>query len=279
MMPPVLTDEEYRLFSEWLAESYGLRYGPEKRDILRARLEPRRAALGHATFEELYFHIKFHPHRREELEHMLPRLTNNESYFLRERRQLDLLIEEVLPRRLSARAGAGEVRLLSAGCGRGEEPYSLAMVLRDAGLVPSARLRISGMDLDPVALRAAEEGVFTAHSFRGVPEEVRARHFATLDEGKWRIRPALRRTVEFRRGNLVSDEWRRSLAPQDVIFCRNVLIYFDDEAVARALEQLHGALAPGGVLFLGHSESLARHPHGFRVERRPGAVFYQRPEA
>ena len=280
-MRPALSEEEYRLFSEWLTEELGLHYGPEKRDMLRARLEPRRAELGHPTFEELFFHLKFHPQRERELERLIPRLTNNESYFLRERRQLELLAEEVLPviRARLRREERREVRLLSAGCGRGEEAYTLALVARETGLFsPPWSVRVTGVDLDPAALETARLGLFTAHSFRGVEEEMRARYFRAAD-GRWEVRAPLRRMVAFRRGNLVQPGWSRGLPPQDAIFCRNVLIYFDQEAVSRAVKGLQEALAPGGFLFLGHSESLSRTPHSLETERRPGAVFYHKPEA
>lgn len=277
-MPPPLSAEEHRLLSEWLSESYGICYGPEKRDILRARLDPCRSDLGMETFEQLYFHLKFHPRRKAELERLIPKLTNNESYFFRERRQFDLLSEEVFDELMPRlrRAGRQEVRFLSAGCSRGQEPYSLAIALRESARFGAPwRRRITGVDIDRAALDAARAGRFTAHSFRGVEARIRDRYFrATADA--WAIRSEVQKMVEFAPANLVEPGWAKAFPPQDVIFCRNVLIYFDDDGIRRALEGLYDALAPGGYLFLGHSESLSRHPHQFEVERRPGAVFYRR---
>ncbi len=280
-MRPELTEREYRLFSEWLVERFGLRFGPEKKDILRSRLEPRRAALGFDTFEQLYFHLKFHPDREVELERLTPHLTNNESYFFRERGQLDLLRDEVLEntrRRLEAE-GRRELRVLSAGCASGEEAYTLAILVRQSGLYrPPWSSRLLGVDLDPQALQRAECAQYTRNAFRRLEPAVRERYFSAVEEGRWKLDREIREMVGFRRANLSDPAWARALPPQDVVFCRNVLIYFDEESLKRAVEGLYRALIPGGYLFLGHAESLSRVPTPLVAERRPGAIFYRRPE-
>jgi chemotaxis protein methyltransferase CheR len=278
-MRPPLNDEEFRLFGEWLAEEYGLQFYPGKRDILRARLEPRRVELGFDTFEQLYFHLKFHPEREQERQQLLPHLTNNESYFFRERPQLEVLRESVLPelRERLRQSGNREIRILSAACAAGEEAYTLAIVAQQTGLFAAAwRVRVTGIDVDPRALERAACGQYTGHAFRGVTEEVRDRYFRRVDD-KWTIDPQIQDVVTFQRANLVSRSWVRDLAPQHVVFCRNVLIYFDDEGITRAAAALYDVLAPGGYLFLGHAETLSRVPNRFTTVRRPGAVFYQRP--
>jgi chemotaxis protein methyltransferase CheR len=271
------TDEEYRLFSEWLAAEYGLWFGPEKREILRARLEPRRAELGMPSFQELFFHLKFHPRREEERQRLLPLLTNNESYFFRERAQLEVLRSELLPTR--RRKPAAPTRILSAGCAAGQEPYTLAILAREAGLITdsSAEVEITGVDLDPDALARARLGRYTDHSFRGLDDDVRERYFKRTDEGDWEVDSVLRRVVRFHQVNLAEPHWSTSIPPQDVIFCRNVLIYFSHDALRRAAQGLHDALKPGGYLFLGHAETLRRVPSPLLPERRVGAVFYRRP--
>lgn len=276
-MGAALTQEEFRLWGEWLAEEYGLRFGPEKRDMLRTRLEPRRAALGLESFEQLLFHVKFHPERTEERERLIPHLTNNESYFCRERGTLHLLREEILPA-LRERLGRGEeLRLLSAACAKGEEAYTLAITVRETGLFPPSRVRITGMDVDPVALERAREGRYGAHALRGTDAEFRRKWLREEGE-EWVVREEVREGVGFRRENLVEPGWWKGLPPQHVVLCRNVLIYFDEDATRRAAEGLHHALAPGGYLFLGHAESLRRTPVPLEVERRPGAIYYRRAE-
>lgn len=276
-MGAALTREEFRLWGEWLAEEYGIRFGPERLDMLRTRLEPRRAALGVDTFEQLLFHVKFHPERAEERERLIPHLTNNESYFCRERGTLRLLREEILPA-LRERLDPGEeLRVLSAACAGGEEVYTLAITVRETELFPPSRVRIVGMDVDPVALERARAGRYGGHALRGTDAEFRQEWFRKEGE-EWVVREEVREGVELRRGNLVQPGWWKSLPPQHVVLCRNVLIYFDEDATRRAAEGLYHALAPGGCLFLGHAESLRRTPVPLEVERRPGAIFYRRPE-
>lgn len=276
-----LSDREYRLFREWLTEEFGLCFGPERRDILRSRLEPHRAQLGFDTFEQLYFHLKFHPEREKERETLLTFLTNNESYFFRETPQLDLLRSEALPElacRLQ-REGRGEVRILSAACAAGEEPYTLAMIAREAGVLPrSLRLAITGLDVDVRALERARQARYGRNAFRRLDEAVRQKHFHEVEEGVWEVNPEIREVVRFQQGNLVKGDWVRRLPKQDIVFCRNVLIYFDDANIRRTADHLYELLTPGGSLFLGHAETLSRFPTRFQAERREGAIFYRRPE-
>lgn len=274
-MAAPLTDDEFRLFNEWLGREYGLRFGPEKREILRARLEPRRVALGLETFDELLFRVRYHPDRHAERAALIPHLTNNESYFFREKGQLDVLREEVLPS-VAAESRGRPIRLLSAGSASGEEPYTLAILARET-LGRGARVEVTGMDVDIEALERAREGLYRSHAFRGLEEGVRRRYFRPEGE-RWRLAKEIRSAARFKHGNLVDPAWSSDLAPQDIVFCRNVLIYFDEEAMRRAVDNLYRAIRPGGYLFLGHAESLSRIPSRFAPERRPGAVFHRRPE-
>lgn len=280
-MRPDLTEREHRLFSEWLSEKFGLCFGPEKRDILRSRLEPVRVELSFDSFEQLYFHLKFHPAREKEWERLIPHLTNNESYFFREQGQLETFRDEVLPaiRDRGRERDRHEVRVLSAGCASGEEAYTLAMLVKESGLFPAPwRVFVTGMDLDPDAIARAKAARYTANAFRRIDDRTRERHFTRVEEGVWELNPEIRQMVEFTRANLVDPSWPRKMPPQDAIFCRNVLIYFDQQAMRTAVDSLYQALRPGGWLFLGHAESLSRVPTRLVHERRPGAIFYRRPE-
>jgi chemotaxis protein methyltransferase CheR len=270
-----LTDGEYLLISEWVAHEVGLRFGPERREILRARLEPLRAELGVPSFEKLLFHVRYHPARADARARLLSDLTNNESYFFRERAQLDVLRDEILPAvGREARGEGREVRVLSAGSAAGEEAYTLAIIGRET--LGRTGMAVTGLDLDAGAIHRAVEGLYRDHAFRGVDEGVRRRYFRR-EEGGWRVRPDIRAAARFRHGNLVDGAGLAGLDPQDVVFCRNVMIYFDEEGVRRAVDHLYRVVRPGGFLFLGHAESLSRVPTRFVTERRAGAVFYRRP--
>lgn len=277
-MSTPMTDDEFRLFSDWLAQEFGLRFGPEKREILRARLDPRRAALNLDSFERLLFRVRYHPDRDAERDRLVASLTNNESYFFRETNQLDVIRDEVLEalgRR--ARSENRPLRIMSVGCASGEEPYTLAILAREV-LGAGANVRITGVDLDPEALERAREATYRPHAFRSIDDEIRDRYFAPTDSDRWQLRPAFTAAAQFEQGNLVAPEWPAGIPAQDLVLCRNVLIYFDEPALQRAVDNLYRVVRPGGYLFLGHAESLSRIPTRFVPERRPGAVFYQRPK-
>lgn len=276
-----LTDSEYRGFSNWLNREFGLQFGPEKRDILQSRLEPRRLALGYDTFDQLLFHLKYHPDRDAERQKLIPNLTNNESYFFREVGQLDILKDEILPElRSSVRSGMiRPARILSAGCAAGEEAYSIAILIEEsASNSPVPEIAITGVDLDPAALDRARAAVYGDSAFRRTDPSIRNRYFTPVEKRLWKLDDRIRSKVRFEQANLADPEWVRLLPAQDVIFCRNVLIYFSDEALRSAIDAFYRLLRPGGVLFLGHAESLSRVPTRFVPIRRPGAIFYRRPE-
>jgi chemotaxis protein methyltransferase CheR len=206
-------------------------------------------------------------------------LTNNETYFFREQPQLGVFATHVLRTIKDAKGRGGERRLhvLSAGCSTGEEPLTLAMIIFDSGqFFWGWDVRVTGLDVDGAALEKARRGAYHQNSLRAVSPALLERHFSR--EGALvRVRDAARRTVAFREGNLLEAASYEGLTPLDVIFCRNVLIYFSDSSVQRAISLFHEALVPGGYLFLGHAESLARVTSGFQAVRFQGAIAYQKP--
>ncbi len=274
-----LTDEEFRLLRDLVHERFGLFFEESQRASLRARLAPRLALLGLGSFEDYYRHLRFAPDRAVEEQRMVSHLTNNETYFFREQPQLavfsGLVLEAIKARR--ARAGEKRVQVLSAGCSTGEEPLTLAMILFDSGhFFWGWDVRVTGLDVDGPALEKARRGLYHQNSLRAVTPPLLERHFTREEEGV-RVREPIRRAVSFRSGNLLDEASYDGLTPLDVIFCRNVLIYFSDASVQRAVSLFHGLLAAGGYLFLGHAESLARVTSAFVPIRFQGAIIYQKP--
>lgn len=203
----------------------------------------------------------------------LPFVTINETYFQREARQLDDFRELALPE-LRKRAGSRPLRLLSAACSSGEEPYTLAIMLADAR-VPGSVL---GVDIDPEALALAEAASYGANSFRGVDEAWCERHFESLSNGRLRVAKPYRDLVSFKRANLLALSQDLGTERFDAVFCRNVLIYFDRPTQLRVLAQLRQHLQPGGYLFLGHSEMFFDVDLGLAVRSTARATMYQRTE-
>jgi chemotaxis protein methyltransferase CheR len=276
-----LSDEEFRLLRDFVHERFGLYYDDAQRATLRGRLAPRLALLGLASFEDYYRYLRFAPERAEEQQRMVSHLTNNETYFFREQPQLSVFATHVLRSLKERRTRRGEkaIHVLSAGCSTGEEPLTLSMILFDSGqFFWGWDVRVTGLDVDGAALEKARRGLYHQNSLRAVTPAALERHFVREDGGV-RVREASRKAVGLRAGNLLEPASYEGLAPLDAIFCRNVLIYFSDAAVQRAVGVFHDALAPGGYLFLGHAESLARVSSAFQPIRFQGAIVYQKPEA
>jgi chemotaxis protein methyltransferase CheR len=276
-----MSEEEFRLLRELVHEQFGLFFDDNQRGSLRTRLAGRVASLGLASFEDYYHYLRFGPQHVEEQARMASHLTNNETYFYRENPQLQVFAESVLPGLKERKTARGDRRIsiLSAGCSSGEEAYTLAMILYDSGLFFwSWDARVIGMDLDRAALEKAERGLYHPNSFRSMRPAISEKHFVR-EPGGARVKDAIRRTVAFRQGNIVDPASYDGLAGLDVVFCRNVLIYFSDAMILKVMKILHGVLAPGGYLFLGHAESLSRITDLFTPIRFQGAMVYQKTPA
>jgi chemotaxis protein methyltransferase CheR len=277
-----LSEEEFRLLRDLIHERFGLYFDDNQRSSLRSRLTGRLATLDLASFEDYYHYLRFGPERAEELERMVTHLTNNETYFYREMPQLQVYAETVLRALKEAKASTGErsLRVLSAGCSTGEEAYTLAMMIYDSGqFFWSWDVQVVGMDVDSVALDKARRAVYHHNSFRGVSPAVKERHFVTTPAGAAQVKDAIRRLVSFRSGNIVDPASYAGLPPLDVIFCRNVLIYFSEAMILRVVRLFREALAPGGYVFLGHAESLSRITDMFTPIRFQGAMVYRKEGA
>jgi chemotaxis protein methyltransferase CheR len=201
-------------------------------------------------------------------------LTVGETYFLRHVEQFQALAERAVPERLGIPGRTGELRVLSAGCSSGEETYSLAIVLREAGLAASAT--ILGVDVNPAALAKAREALYTTWSLRSVPDSIRRRWF-TAEGDDVRLDPSIRSQVRFERHNLAVEDpvlWQPESF--DVVFCRNVLMYFAPDVMAAAVGRIARSLAPGGFLFLGSAETLRGISPDFELCESHGTFYYRR---
>ncbi len=276
-----LTEEEFRLLRDFIHERFGLYFEDGQKPTLRSRLLGRLAGLELSSFEDYYRYLRFGPERSDELQRMISHLTNNETYFYRELPQLKVFSELLLKTLKDRKTKAGEksLRILSAGCSTGEEPYTLAMVVHDsAQFFWNWQVAIVGMDVDQKALEKARKAVYHHNSFRSMPPGSEQRHFAREASGTT-VKDAIRRLVDFRWGNITDPASYDGLAGLDAVFCRNVLIYFSDSMIRKVIGLLYQVLAPGGYLFLGHAESLSRITDLFSSIRFQGAMVYQKPPA
>jgi chemotaxis protein methyltransferase CheR len=275
-MVPTLSDREFELFRDLVHAATGIALGPQKRCLVATRLGPRLRALGLPSFTAYHRHLQTADPAGEELGRLINAITTNKTDFFREPHHFTHLARRWVPE-VRARLGPGarRLRIWSAGCSTGEEPYTIAMVLLEAlGSALGWDLRILASDLDSDVLARAEAGLYTAEQVRGVPAALRQRFFRPEPGPRGQrlsVRPELRALITFRRINLLQDPWPIRTR-FDVIFCRNVLIYFDrptqDRVVARFLQHLGAE----GLLVLGHSETLHPLPAGLR---HLGQTIYQ----
>jgi len=276
-----LSEEEFRLLRDFIHERFGLYFEDSQRASLRTRLGGRLQSLDLLSFEDYYHYLRFAPQRREELDRMVSHLTNNETYFFREGAQLSVFSNHVLRALREKKTASAEraLRILSAGCSTGEEAHTLAMIVYDSGqFFWNWDVKIFGIDIDNEALEKARRASYHHNSFRALAPAILEKHFSRQTPGA-QVKEPIRRMVQLRSGNILDPASYQELRPLDVIFCRNVLIYFSDASILRAVRLFHDALGPGGYLLLGHAESLSRITDQFTPIRFPGAMIYQRPEA
>ena len=214
-----------------------------------------------------------------EVEQFINAFTVNETYFYREDRQLNCLTTDLLRERVSQKRSGDRIRIWSAPCSTGEEPYSIAIwLLENWSLVDDYEIEIIGSDIDTSVLELAREGLFGKRALMRLTPYLIDKYFTELPGERWQIIADLRASVSYTPVNIVEPGQTRPFGRFDVIFCRNVLIYFDDVARRAAAENLYENLMPGGFLCLGHTESMSRISPLFEPRRFVDSIVYQRPE-
>ena len=265
--PIDLTEEQFEKISEMVKSLCGINLHTGKKELVKARLGKRLRSLGIYDLDDYLAHVA-RDAGGAELTAMLDALSTNLTHFFRESAHFDYLRSAVVPVLLK-RPAPHSIRIWSAGCSSGEEPYSIAITLAEClPNLPRIDLRILATDLSTRVLAHAREALYPAERLRDVPLPIIARWFSA-GEGPsgnaYRVTDALRRLVTFSRLNLMAPWPMRG--PFDVIFCRNVMIYFDKPNQERLVHRFWDLLAPGGHLFIGHSESLAGVKHTYRYIR------------
>lgn len=264
-----LSIRDFRTICDLMRTRAGIELGESKRPLAQTRLARRLRALKLATFTQ-YMKLLEDPRSSEHTE-LINALTTNVTAFFREAHHFELLGRTIQ----QAAARSRRVRIWSAGCSSGEEPWSMAMVIREAlGAAAGIDIKVLATDIDTNVLAHAREGVYLDDHVEPVSAARRKRFFTpAATAGSWRIADELRNLVTFKQLNLF-EAWPMR-GPFDVIFCRNVIIYFDVPNKVRLLRGYHGHLAPGGVLCLGHSESISTGVDGFSLI---GRTAYRRQD-
>jgi chemotaxis protein methyltransferase CheR len=245
--------------------------------IAERRLAPRLELLGLRDFAAYGRYLRFDPRGKEELETAIDLLVPHETYFFREPTQLTCFEQEVLPLLEARNARLRSLRVWSAGCATGEEPYTLAMLMADRPGLTGWNVEVLGTDLSRKALTAARRGEYGAMALRATSAEARARFFDALEAGRVRVKDRYRELVHFGQLNLLDASAAALLPRFDVVFCRNVLIYFDHATRRRVVELVYERLVDGGLLLLGHSENLLHLSTRFELVQLEGDLVYRRP--
>ncbi|WP_042695110.1 protein-glutamate O-methyltransferase CheR [Azospirillum sp. B506] len=282
-VPEGLSQEDYATLCGFLRERTGLSFTEAKRYFVDRRVAARMQAVGAADLRAYMNLLRFQA-SGEELQRLVNLMTVNETYFFREKYQFDCLVNSVLDELVRGRPAGSRLRIWSAGCASGEEPYSIAiMLLENWHRVDDYEIELLASDIDSAVLDRAREGIYDERALQGLPAHLRAKYFQPLRGAvgaggpRWRIIGDLRDSVDFSLVNITDPRQVRAFRGVDVIFCRNLLIYFDDLGRREAASMFHDALAPGGFVCLGHSESMSRMSSLFVPRRFPDAILYQKP--
>ena len=269
---PELSAVEFQRIADVTKRVAGINLQRGKEGLVRARLARRLRALGLDSYGAYLEQVE-RDGTRAELKEMIDALTTNKTSFFRESQHFTFLRERVLPDCLAAGQAP---RVWSAGCSTGEEPYTLGIVVHEAmPATVAAASRILATDISARVLDRARAAQYPADIVAELPRDLLRRHFVPASGGEsWQVAEPVRRLVRFARLNLMG-EWPMR-GPFDAIFCRNVMIYFDKATQGRLVERFGSLLAPGGYLFVGHSESLTGLAHGFRYVQ---PAVYQKAEA
>lgn len=272
----LLKPEEFRLLRDLLAQRTGLSFAADARASIERRLRERLAIVGAQTFGEYYQYLRFNPRAASEWEEAIDLLTTNETYFFREDYQLRSFATEVLPMLHEQAKSRRRIALWSAGCSTGEEAYTIAMLVLQSGLFEGWEVKVFGSDISKRCIATARRAVYGPSSFRSTPPEAKRAYFHERPDGL-HVVERVKALCHFGQMNLLDFERTRLLGRIDAIFCRNVLIYFDPHARRRTIEMFHERLYQGGVLLLGHSESLLNVTTAFELLHLREDLVYRKP--
>jgi len=275
----VMTEEEFGLLRDLMHKEFGILLKGDRRLTLHTKVSHRLSILGLATYRQYYEYI-LADNSKEELYAFVSHITNNETYFFREKTQLDVFTELLADIKKEKQQNKdNRLRIVSLASSSGEEAYTLNILLQESGLFAwNWDTQILGIDVDKNAIQKAKEASYTDNSFRSMNGNAAAyidKYFAN-EKGRYVLRQSLTKNVEFRLGNILQRSTFEGIGPVDVIFCRNVLIYMSEEAILKLCSNFYDVLSDTGYLFIGSSESLIQKTNLFVPEYQKGIIVYRK---
>jgi len=273
-----ISQEDFNKFKEFFYRKTGIYFEDSKRYFVDKRLIERIKETGSASFREYFTLLRFQA-SGEELQKLTNCMTVNETYFFREEHQFKCLVNSMLPEIIKQKDRNKRIRIWSIPCSTGEEPYSIVIYLLEWWPdLENWDVEIIASDIDTEVLQKAKAGLFSPRSVQHLPANILKKYFEKKGNDLYLISQDLRNSVEFTRLNLNDPVDTKAYRNFDIIYCRNLLIYFDDISRRHAAEVFFDALNPGGFICLGHSESMSRISSLFKVVKFPDAIVYQKPE-
>lgn len=272
-MTPAPPTQVFAILRMLIHERTGIRYGTDDAALIDEKLLLRADEAGFESLLDYYYFLRYDPTSDAEFSALIDSLVVNETYFFREYEGLKVVLDEFVMPAVQAR---GTARIWSAACATGEEPFTVAMMLAERRALD--RVRILATDISERALARARAGRFGARSLRSARLPSEGEHRLDVVDGCPSLNPSLRQAVQFDRLNLLDESKIATLGKFEAILCRNVLIYFADDAIQKVIRHLMEALLPGGALLVGVSESLLRFDTGLLCEERKGVFIYRKPE-
>jgi chemotaxis protein methyltransferase CheR len=274
----LMSKYEYLKLRDFINELCGLYFDDNSKFFLEKRLNNRLKLHQFTSFEDYYFYLKYDKKKEEEINAIAEILTTNETYFFREEQQLKAFAKEVLPEIKSEyeKKGIKELQIWSAGCSTGEEPYTLAILIKESGLFDDWKVEIFGSDISLRVLQSARNGIYSKSSFRLTKKEYIDKYFTKVDD-KYKIVDSIKNMVTFGQLNMIDRYKISAIEKNDIIFCRNVIIYFNLVTKILTIESFHEKLKENGFLFLGHSETLINISNKFILRHFKNDMVYQKP--
>jgi chemotaxis protein methyltransferase CheR len=276
-----LSEELTQAFIELIAYQTGLDIRQREQTAFIEKISSRMKALKLSLPEHYYHFLESATiESLKEWRKLVVLLTNTDSYFFRDQGQFSVLRNHIFPEIIKRKQLNKTIRICSAGCSTGEEPYSLAILLRE--IIPNIeewKIMIFGLDINQAALNKAQTGIYTSWSFRNSPAEIIQRYFLLIND-HYLIDREIKQMVKFINFNLVKDplpQFSFQLRDLDLIICRNVFIYFDVAAIAKVLDKFYHTLQPLGYLLTGHTELSSQNLNNFQTKVFPESLIYQRP--
>lgn len=274
----LLPTDVFRLIRDFLNDYCGIYFDDKSKYIVERRLN-RRLKIHHMRdFREYYRLLMYDKKRDEELQAIIDILTVNETYFFREQNQLAAFSEEIIPELMKKNKDKKSINIWSAGCSTGEEPYTVAMLTLEKGVQNNLDVNILGSDISRRVLQVAREGIYKRNSFRATNQYFIKNYFQEQQNGDQKISDKVKGLVNFNCLNLIDPFKVKFVGKMDVIFCRNVLIYFSKDARKKVIENFSEALKEGGYLLLGYTESLMNISTAFTLKHLKNDMVYQKPE-